>query len=73
MADEYTYLRVRIGDAGECEKFDNLDAVIKYLNELRAGKITGFRLLLAKGHKKDTKRTQKGHNDEKRALGILRI
>ena len=63
MADEYTYLRVRIGDAGECEKFDNLDAVIKYMNELRAGRITGFRLLLAKrtqkGHKKDTKRTQR--------------
>jgi len=42
MADNYAYLWVRIGDAGEYEKFDDLDAAIEYLNELRVGKITGW-------------------------------
>jgi len=36
------YLWVRIGDAGEYEKCDDLDDAIEYLNELRVGKITGW-------------------------------
>jgi hypothetical protein len=36
-------LWVRIGDAGEYESFgDDLDALIGYLNELRAGEVTGW-------------------------------
>ena len=36
-------LWVRVGDAGEYESFgDDLDAVLDYLNELRAGEVTGW-------------------------------
>jgi len=38
----YAYLWVRVGDAGEYEKMDDLDAAIEYLNELCVGKITGW-------------------------------
>jgi len=42
MADDYTCLWIRVGDAGEYEKFDDLDAAIEYLNELCVGKITDW-------------------------------
>ncbi len=35
-------LWVRVGDAGEYERCDDLDDAIAYLNELRVGKITGW-------------------------------
>ena len=36
-------LWVRVGDAGEYESFgDDLDAVLDWLNELRAGEVTGW-------------------------------
>jgi hypothetical protein len=36
-------LWVRVGDAGEYEPFgDDLDAVLDWLNELRAGEVTGW-------------------------------
>ena len=42
LSPDYAYLWVRIGDAGECEKFDDLDAAIEYLNKLCVGKITDW-------------------------------
>ncbi len=38
----FAYLWVRVGDAGEYERCDDLDDAIAYLNELRVGKITGW-------------------------------
>jgi len=36
-------LWLRVGDAGDYENFgDDLDAVLDYLNELRAGEVTGW-------------------------------
>lgn len=37
--DDYAYLWIRVGDAGEYEQFDDLDDAIEYLNELCVGKI----------------------------------
>lgn len=36
------YLWVRVGDAGEYEKFDDLDDAPEYLNELRVGQVTSW-------------------------------
>jgi len=36
-------LWIRVGDAGEYEEFNDLDAAIDYLNELRVGKVTTWR------------------------------
>ena len=33
---------VRIGDMGEYESFDSLDDALDYLNELKAGEVTGW-------------------------------
>jgi len=33
---------VRVGDAGEYESFDSLDDALDYLNELKAGEVTGW-------------------------------
>jgi len=33
---------VRVGDAGEYESFDSLDDALDYLNELKAGHVTGW-------------------------------
>lgn len=33
---------VRVGDCGEYESFDRLDDAIDYMNELKAGKVTGW-------------------------------
>jgi hypothetical protein len=33
---------VRVGDAGEYEAFDALDDALDYLNELKAGEVTGW-------------------------------
>jgi hypothetical protein len=32
----------RVGDAGEYESFDSLDVALDYLNDLKAGQVTGW-------------------------------
>ena len=38
----YAYLWLRVGDCGEYEVMEDLDAAIEYLNELCVGKITAW-------------------------------
>jgi len=38
----FAYLWLRVGDSGEYEKMDDLDAAIKYLNELCVGQVTAW-------------------------------
>jgi len=42
LSSDCAYLWLRVGDAGEYEKCDDLDNAIEYLNELRVGKIIGW-------------------------------
>jgi len=42
LSPDYAYLWLRVGDSGEYEKMDDLDAAIEYLNELNVGKVTAW-------------------------------
>jgi len=37
-----TYYWIRVGDQGDYQPVDDLDAAIEFLNEMRAGEVTGW-------------------------------